>query len=257
MLSTQQLTVDIGGKRVCSALELALQPGQRWGLLGINGVGKTTLLHTLAGLRPATSGEILWDGAPITSLPPRRRAQALGVLFQAEDDAFPGTVLETVLMGRHPWLGRWQWEGEDDRTRAHTALDQVGLSGFEGRPLDTLSGGERRRVELATLLTQAPQLYLLDEPSNHLDPHHQMALLGLLARRVTEHGKALLMTLHDINLATRFCDHLLLLFGDGEWRGGPVAEVLDSATLSRLYGHPMLAVDGPRGPVYLPAYSEA
>ncbi|VAX00411.1 hypothetical protein MNBD_GAMMA19-2045 [hydrothermal vent metagenome] len=254
LLCTKELGVEISGKTVCRQLDMAINAGQHWGLLGTNGVGKTTLLHTLAGLRAPARGEIRLGDALLGALPRRTIAQKIGVLLQADDDAFPGTVMETVLSGRHPWLGQWQWEGANDRMLALAALDDVGLDGFEQRQVNTLSGGERRRLALATLFTQNPQLFLLDEPTNHLDPHHQINLLGLLDQRVadTANQRASVMILHDINLATRFCDHLILLFGEGEVLCGPAEDILTVETLTRLYGHPVIAVDGPNGPVFLP-----
>jgi len=252
LLETQSLTVEIGGKTVCRELNVQISAGQHWGLLGINGVGKTTLLHTLAGLRAPALGEVKLGAESLDEIPRRLIAQQIGVLFQADDDAFPGTVMETVLTGRHPWLGQWQWENEDDRALASAALHDVGLDNFGHRQVNTLSGGERRRLALATLFTQNPQLFLLDEPTNHLDPHHQIELLSLLSQQVTNHDRASLMILHDINLATRFCDHLMLLFGEGETLCGPAKEVLNIENLTRLYGHPVIAVEGPSGPVFLP-----
>ncbi len=252
LLSAHQLHVEIGNIRVCDNLNLELRAGQRWGLLGVNGVGKTTLLHTLAGLRPPINGQVTLAGRPIADLPRREVARQLGVLFQSEGDDFPGTVLETALMGRHPFLGRWQWEDEKDQALARAALHDVGLDGLEQRQVNTLSGGEARRLALATLLTQAPRLLLLDEPTNHLDPHHQIHLLGLLSQRIAHADKGLLMILHDINLANRFCDHLILLFGNGENLCGPVSEVLNTENLTRLYGHPVIAVEGAGRVVYLP-----
>lgn len=252
LLQTKALTVEIGGKTVCQDLDVNISAGQHWGLLGINGVGKTTLLHTLAGLRAPAQGEVRMGKELLSELPRRTIAQKIGVLFQADDDAFPGTVMETVLTGRHPWLGQWQWEDEDDRALARTALKNVELEGFEQRQVNTLSGGERRRLALATLFTQNPRLFLLDEPTNHLDPHHQIELLSLLSQQVTNSDGASLMILHDINLATRFCDHLMLLFGEGETLCGPSNEVLNTDILSRLYGHPVISVEGPNGPVFLP-----
>jgi len=252
LLSARQLRVEIGDIRVCDNLNLDLRAGQNWGLLGVNGVGKTTLLHTLAGLRLPASGQVMLIDRPIVNLSRRDVARQLGVLFQGEADDFPGTVLETALMGRHPFLGRWQWEGEKDRALARAALRDVGLDGLEQRQVSTLSGGEARRLALAALLTQNPRLLLLDEPTNHLDPHHQIHLLGLLGQRVTHADCGLLMILHDINLASRFCDHLVLLFGDGENLCGPVSEVLNTENLTRLYGHPVIAVEGAGRVVYLP-----
>jgi len=252
LLETQSLTLEIGGKTVCSELNVEISAGQHWGLLGINGVGKTTLLHTLAGLRAPAQGEVLLGGTLIDELPRRNIAQKIGLLLQNDDDAFPGTVMETVLTGRHPWLSQWQWESDDDRALALTALKNMELEGLDQRQVNTLSGGERRRLGLATLLTQNPQLFLLDEPTNHLDPHHQIELLSLLSQQVTNSQRASLMILHDINLATRFCDHLMLLFGEGETLCGPAEDILNIEILTRLYGHPVIAVDGPNGPIFLP-----
>jgi len=252
LLSARGLAVKIGGKQVCADLDLDIHAGQRWTLLGINGVGKTTLLHTLAGLRAPTTGQVLLNGQAIDTLPRRQVAQQLGLLLQEEGDAFPGTVLETALSGRHPHLGRWQWESAADIALAEQALTQVGLSGLEKRQIGTLSGGERRRLSLATLLTQDPRLFLLDEPTNHLDPHQQITLLTLLAAQTQDSTHGLLMILHDVNLASRFCDHALLLFGNGETLHGSMASVLTAQNLQRLYDHPVTELDGPHGAVYLP-----
>ena len=252
LLSTRGLSVEIANKQVCNHLDLDVMPGQGWALLGINGVGKTTLLHTLAGLREPAAGEVLLDGQPIKTQPRRQVAQQLGLLLQDEGDAFPGTVLETALSGRHPHLGRWQWESAADIALAEQALKQVGLARLEKRQIGTLSGGERRRLSLATLLCQEPRLFLLDEPINHLDPHQQIALLELLAAQTQDDTRGLLMILHDVNLASRFCDQALLLFGNGETLHGSTESVLTTENLERLYGHPVITLAGPNGPVYLP-----
>ena len=252
LLAIRSLRVEIGGKRVCDTLNLDIHTSQRWALLGINGIGKTTLLHTLAGLRAPVTGQVLLNGQAIDNLPRRQVAQQLGLLLQEEGDAFPGTVLETALSGRHPHLGRWQWESATDITLAEQALAQVGLAGLETRQTNTLSGGERRRLSLATLLCQEPRLFLLDEPTNHLDPHQQIILLELLSTQTQDKTCGLLMILHDVNLASRFCDHALLLFGDGKAQHGPLAEVLTAKNIACLYGHPVLELDGPHGSVYLP-----
>ncbi len=252
LLETSRLTLEIGGRQVCRELDLTVRHGERWGILGINGVGKTTLLHTLGGLRPPLSGEIRLDGRPLAALPRRQAARLCGLLFQDQSDPFPSTLLETALIGRHPHLGRWQREGPQDQAIALDALEQVGLATMAGRLAHTLSGGERRRLALATLLTQDPQLYLLDEPTNHLDLRQQIAVLDLLGRKAREQRKAVVMILHDINLAARCCDRVLYLFGAGETLHGPAREMLTEANLTRLYGYPVASVAGENGPVYYP-----
>ena len=253
ILETRKLSVVIGGKQVCRDLTLALRPGECWGLLGLNGVGKTSLLHTLGGMRPADSGQILLDGASLATAPRRQVAQRCGMMFQDSDEAFPSSVMEAALIGRHPHLHAWEWEGARDEAIARAALDAVGLSGLEARSTATLSGGERRRLALATLLVQDPQLFLLDEPVNHLDVHHQIAALDLLTRLAREQGRTLLMVLHDVNLAARYCDKLLMLLGDGETLQGSTRELLTEVNLERLYRHPMRGVQTDAGQLFYPA----
>jgi iron complex transport system ATP-binding protein len=252
LLQAAQLEVSIAGHAVCRDLDLQIAPGDRWCLLGRNGAGKTTLLLTLAGLRPAAGGQLTVRGRPLTALAHRQRARHIGLLPQDHQDAFPASVLETALAGRHPWLGAWQWEGARDRKIAADALAAVGLAGFEARDTGTLSGGERRRLGLATLLAQQTPLQLLDEPLNHLDIHQQVRMLELLKQQATDAGRALLMVLHDINLAARYCNRFLLLFGDGTHAQGS-HEVLDANRLQRLYGHPLTRIDTGHGPAWLPA----
>lgn len=252
ILQTRALSVSIGGKQVCRELDVALDAGERWAILGLNGVGKTSLLHTLGGIRAGDGGEILLDGASLAATPRRQVAQRLGLLFQDSDEAFPSSVMEAALIGRHPHLHAWEWEGARDEAIARAALHAVGLAGFEARSTATLSGGERRRLALAALLVQDPQLLLLDEPVNHLDVHHQIAALDLLAALAREQGKTLLMVLHDVNLAIRYCDKALLLFGDGETLQGTTHELLTPANLQRLYRHPMRRVHTDAGDFFYP-----
>ena len=252
-LATTGLQLRIGEKLLVRDLSAEFCGGQNWAILGANGSGKTTLLHTLAGLRPTTGGDIHLDGAPLAACSRRERARRLGLLLQDSPHAFPAMVLDIVLSGRHPWLGRWQPEGEEDFRFAGAALASTGLAGFERRNLSTLSGGERRRVEIAALLTQDAPINLLDEPVNHLDPRFQHQLLGDLCRRAERPGHLNLMVLHDINLAVRFCSHGLLLLPGGETVHGPLDSLLDPIILERLYGCPMRAVGEGRGRLYAPA----
>jgi iron complex transport system ATP-binding protein len=251
MLAVRDLEVGIADIAVCHSLSLELAAGESLAILGRNGAGKSTLLATLAGLRPGDGGHIVVAGMPLPPADARQLALARGYLAQHQYDPFACTVLEAVLAGRHPHLGRWQWESASDRQLAAEALTEVGLAGFAGRPLHTLSGGERQRVALATLLVQQPQLYLLDEPLAYLDLNHQMAVLEMLAARAHQ-GATVIAVMHDPSLALRAFGRALLLFGDGDWLEGPVDRVLDAANLSRLYGHPLLRVEGPRHPFFVP-----
>ncbi len=239
LLAVRGLEVEIGAVHVTAGLDLSLAAGERLVILGRNGAGKTTLLHTLAGLRPPRAGVVELCGRPYAALDGRQAARLRGLLPQSQTDAFQSTVLETALIGRHPHLGRWAWESGADERFAREALAAVGLAELADRELHTLSGGERQRVAVAALLAQQPAVYLLDEPLAHLDLNHQIALLNLLAERARRDGVGIVLVLHDINLALRFADRALLLFGDGSTREGPVDAVLEAEALSRLYGHPL------------------
>lgn len=252
MLETINLDVEIAGRALCRRLTVTIDRHQCWAVLGKNGAGKTTLLHTLAGLRRPAHGSIRLYGNDIDQWPRREVARNIGVLFQDNDDRFPSSVLETALVGRHPFLKPWQWESDDDRSIARAALAAVGLTGLDDRIVSTLSGGERRRLAVATALTQDPNLYLLDEPTNHLDLHHQIAVLDTVTQRVREQGKAAMMILHDANLASRYCDHVLLLYEDGGHEAGPASTTLSAANLAAVYGHPIHRIQGPMADIFVP-----
>ena len=221
-----------------TALNLNFAAGQSWGILGPNGVGKTTLLHTLAGLKAAHSGQTLLQQQPLKQLSRKQIAQQLGLVFQERQDSFPATVLETVLMGRHPWLAPWQQEQALDLQLAQQALAALDCQALAPRLLSSLSGGERQRVAIATLMTQNPAIWLLDEPTNHLDLQHQMQVMRLLTAQAHS-GKTVIMCLHDLNLAARWCSHVLLLYPDGRARWGESQQLLQVDTLTELYQQPL------------------
>jgi iron complex transport system ATP-binding protein len=248
-LATRKLSVSIAGRQVCRDLDLVIEAGSRWAILGVNGVGKTTLLTTLAGLRAPQGGDILLDGAQLAAVAARERARRLGLMAQEDRDDPEATVREVALLGRLPHLAWWLAETGRDEALARYAIDAVGLAGLEERRAATLSGGERRRLALAALLAQEVPLLLLDEPTSHLDMHQQIALLDLL---VGWSERTLVMTLHEVNLAARYCSHVLLLFGDGQCCAGPVADMLSAEVLTRLYRHPVMAVDTLHGKHYFP-----
>jgi iron complex transport system ATP-binding protein len=234
-LACTQLTVEVAGRALVRQLDLAIASGTLTAILGRNGAGKTLTLHTLAGLRAPTHGRVTLDGELLANWPRRALARKLGLLTQTTEDPFPSSVLDSVLVGRHPHIDFWRWESEADRAIARASLAAVALEELAERDVDTLSGGERRRVAIATLLAQNPDVFLLDEPINHLDPHHQLDVLQLL-RQKAQAGRTVVMSLHDAGLAARFSDHALLLFGNGEWLSGPTSEVLTPETMTKLYG---------------------
>lgn len=250
-LDIRELIIDVPGRGDGRALSFSVAPGQVWGVLGPNGSGKTTLLHTLAGLRPPRSGQVMIDNQPLATQPRRQIARTLGLVFQERHDGFPATVRETALIGRHPWLSAWQMEGAEDLRLAEAALARLDVAHLAERLVNTLSGGERQRLAIATVLTQAPQIWLADEPTNHLDLHHQSAVMALLAEQAAA-GRAVMMCLHDLNLAARWCDHLLLLYPDGEACWGPAQEMLVPEALERLYNQRLVTANIDGAPVFVP-----
>lgn len=235
------LEISAGGRCLVTGLTVSFAPGEFVAILGRNGCGKSLTLHTLAGLRAPLAGEVELEGQPLAHMSRRNIARRLGVLTQDLEDGFASTVMESVLIGRHPHLALLEREGPEDRRLAQAALARVGLPGFAGRSAETLSGGEQRRCAMAALLTQDPQVYLLDEPSNHLDPQQQLAVLGLF-KEETHRGRTVIAILHDPTLAARFADSALLLYGDGNWLAGPAAQVLNAPALSQLYETPLTEV---------------
>lgn len=243
LLEARDLAVDVGGRRVVAALDLSLAAGERLAILGRNGAGKSTLLATLAGLRAPAAGEVCLGGRSYAGLGPRAAALQRAWLGQGLSDPFGSTVLETALAGRHPHLGRWDWETARDAEIARGALAAVGLAGLEQRQVHTLSGGERQRLAIATLLSQAAPLYLLDEPLSHLDLNHQMAVLELFAGAARDCGAGVVMVLHDPALAHRYCDRALLIHGDGRTDLGSADDILTGERLSDLYGYRLRCLD--------------
>lgn len=254
LLEARKLTVSIGDRVLCAALDLCLEERQSWAVLGPNGIGKSTLLRHLAGLSPGVNHKLYCAGDPLDRLTPRQRAQRIGLLLQHSDRGFGASVLDTVLTGRHPHLPHFAWEGRNDLAIARQSLADLDLAALADRPLDQLSGGELRRVDIARLLTQQPRIALLDEPLSHLDLGHQANCLKVLTARFIGHRRTLLMVLHDLNVAYRICDHWLLLGRDGAWRAGRREHLADPETLHAVFDHPILRLDGPDGPWFQPRF---
>jgi len=234
-LAAHQLSIAIGGRRLISRLDATFEAGQVWAVLGANGSGKTSLLHTLAGVRAPVTGTVSLDARPLEAWPTRVRAQHIALLLQDYEPDFPATVLEIALSGRHPYRALLGGDDAHDVALAKAALAIVGLADHAARPIATLSGGERRRAEIAAVLVQDTPVCLLDEPVNHLDLSYQIAILGLYAERARRGGLAV-MALHDVNLALRFATHAMLLCADGSHRLGPAAATISLASLRDVYG---------------------
>ena len=239
LLALRGIGIRAGVRRLVEDLDLEIRAGETWCVLGPNGSGKSTLLHVMAGLRAPESGTVELFGRPYAEWHPRAAARTRGLLLQGRSDAFSASVLETVLVGRHPHVGRFGWEGEEDRRIAADAIARMDLAAAVDRDVLTLSGGERQRAALAALLAQDPLLFLLDEPTAHLDLAHQATLFEHLRELTRTAGRSVVFATHDCNLAARFATHALLVCGEGRTRAGKVADVLQAQTLSELFGFPL------------------
>jgi iron complex transport system ATP-binding protein len=250
-LRCEALSIGVAECTLVRDLAFTAPAGSITCVLGRNGAGKTLMLHTLAGARAPQSGSIYIGDRELAAWPQRELGRHLGLLAQTDEDPFPATVLDSVLIGRHPHIDFWSWETARDRDIALASLQAVDLVHFGARDLTTLSGGERRRAALATLLTQNPEVMLLDEPINHLDPHHQMDVVQLLRTKAAE-GRTIIASMHDPGLAARFANYAVLLFGDGRWHFGPVDEALTEASLSELYRAPLRELIWETGRAFVP-----
>ncbi|MDH4580448.1 heme ABC transporter ATP-binding protein [Pseudomonas sp. BN415] len=236
MLCAEQLDVLRGSKHVLAGVDLALQPGEVLGVLGPNGAGKSTLLGALCGEVPAASGAVSLDGRALGDWNGPQRARRLAVLPQSSTLNFAFRVEEVVAMGRMPHdTGR-----EQDAEVVAQALHAADASHLAGRSYLALSGGERQRVHLARVLAQlwpggSGQILLLDEPTSMLDPLHQHTTLQAV-RAFAERGVAVLVILHDLNLAARYCDRLLLLADGRPYVMGTPDQVLQAEPLKAVFG---------------------
>lgn len=253
-LQTQALQLRAGTRLLVDGLDWHAEAGQCWMVIGRNGVGKSTLLRTLAGLRQPDGGQLQLGGRALADWPLEALARARAYLPQARNDAFGYRAIETVLMARHPHHAGRYWEAADDHRAALAALDAMQVRELAERDVRTLSGGERQRVAIAALLAQDAPLLLLDEPANALDLAHQVSTMALLARLCREQHKCIVMVGHDLNLAQGVASHVLLLMGDGSWQAGPVAAVMQAPTLSRCLGHPIETVQHGARTIFIPGH---
>ncbi len=260
MLEAEEIEYAVGRKTLLSGVSLVLNPGELLAVIGPNGAGKSTLLRLLAGETRPSRGAVRLDGRPLDGWNRRALARRRAVLPQSSSLSFPFTVGEVVLLGRAPHTGGV--EGALDRAIARHALEAVGMGALAGRAYPSLSGGERQRVHLARVLAQLmrapaqfePGFLLLDEPVTSLDPRHQHAALAL-AREFVGQGGGALAILHDVNLAARYADRVIVLANGRLVATGTPAEALSPAVLSPVFEMPFRQVADPNGgpPILLAA----
>jgi len=235
MLSLRNLEVRYGARPILNGVTLDLAPGSLIGLIGPNGAGKTTLLRACASLTPRVGGELLLDNRPLESWDRRARARGIGYLAQEKTALWPVAAGRLVALGRLPHLGPWDSPAPSDEAEVEKAMTATDVLHLADRPATELSGGELARVLIARLLAGAPSVLLADEPVSGLDPAHAMQVLALF-RDLAHEGRTVVTVLHDLTLASRFCDRLILMNAGAVAADGAPLDVLSPDRLARFYG---------------------
>ena len=217
-------------------VSLSVAKGSLTGLLGPNGCGKTTLLRLLSGVERPVAGSVSLDGRDLTGFGRRALARRVAVVPQETHPAFDYSVLDMVLMGRHPHLGTFEFEGPSDFRVAQEALEATNTWHLADRPFAALSGGEKQRVVIASALAQAADVLLLDEPTASLDLGAQLDVAALLLRLHRDRAVTMVMATHDLNFAASVCDTLVLMKAGHIIGHGPTAEVMTAEHVRELYG---------------------
>nr|PPQ55468.1 cobalamin/Fe(3+)-siderophore ABC transporter ATP-binding protein [Streptomyces sp. QL37] len=245
-LAATGITVGYGGRTVIDGLDVTIPPGLITTIIGPNGCGKSTLLRTLTRLLKPTAGAVVLDGEDIVKLRTRDVARKLGLLPQAPVAPEGLTVADLVARGRHPhqsWLRQWS---SDDASVVERALAMTGVSELAGRPVDSLSGGQRQRVWISMTLAQGTDLLLLDEPTTYLDLAHAIDVLDLVDD-LHESGRTVVMVLHDLNLATRYSDNLVVMREGAILAQGHPRDVITAELLEEAFGLRAKVIDDPVG----------
>ena len=246
LLAARAVACSYGQRPVLQGFDLVAEPGTLTALLGPNGAGKSTALRALSRLMRPDHGTVTLDGRDVWRLPRRELVRHVSFTPQLEAPAWPMTVEQVVLLGRAPHRGWLRPYSREDREALRAALRQVELEDLGDRDLDTLSGGERRRALLARALAQDAGILLLDEPGAHLDLRHQIELFDLLRRLAREREVAVVLSLHDLNLASLFADRAVLLSGGRTLAQGPTGEVLTAEHIRQAFGIAVETVPHPR-----------
>lgn len=233
LMSAREISFSYNNKQVLRSIQAEVNNGEIVSVIGPNGSGKSTLLRCLIGLQPPHSGEVRLLERDMSALSPRERARVIGYVPQASNEDQPFTVADAVLMGRRPHSG---WRASDrDIEVAARVMSQLGIEELAERYLGELSGGQKQKVLIARALAQEPQLLALDEPISALDIYHQLEVLEQLRTMAKEQGTGVLMVLHDLSLAHRFSDRVLLLAGGQLKAVGTPSEVITTAHVADVY----------------------
>jgi len=226
-------------------IDLSVRPGEMVGLLGPNGSGKTTLIKIASGILRPKKGEVRMDGALISRMERKAVSRRLAVVPQSFNTPFAFTVKEVVSLGRIPFLKPMAEENENDRKIIDSVMELVGVAALKERRFDELSGGERQKVVLAMALAQQPQILLLDEPTVHLDIHHQVQILEMVKQLNISTGLTVLAAMHDLNLSSLYFNRLILLKAGAIQADGTPAQVLTRDIVESVFTTPVIVETHP------------
>lgn len=257
MLKIENVSIGYGKENILQNISLEAHRGEILCLIGKNGSGKTTLLRGITGLLPLRSGSISYDEEDLSMMDPRKRARLVSVVPQAAGLPSGYTVYETVSHGRTPYLNWYGKLSRADKEIIDHAISMTGLESFADKEVSGLSGGEQQRVILARALTQASPVMILDEPTNYLDLHYQVALLELERRICRQNSLTVIVIIHDLNLAARFADRIAILYNGSILETGAPEAVLREDLLTQVYDTPVRVLkDSHEGLIILPAVPE-
>ena len=220
-------------KNILTNINLTIEQGEILGILGPNGTGKTTFIKCINNILEQQKGHILFDRQDLAKLNAREVAKLIAYVPQYTASAFPMTVIDAVMMGRLPYAQRVY--GENDKAIVFEILKKMNLEKFAFRNINNMSGGERQRVFIARAMAQQPKVIILDEPTASLDLHNQLFILHTIADLAKEHQVSVIMTIHDLNLASMFCDKILMLKDTKVFAYGKAQEVLEKETIDIMY----------------------
>lgn len=235
ILSTEELATGYGKETISEKLNCSFEAGTITSIIGPNGCGKSTLLKTLARIQPEIKGHVLLESKALNQYTSKEIARKLAILSQNPESAIDLSVFDLVSFGRHPYQSGWKNLTNQDQKYIQWALDMTGLTELARESVVILSGGQRQRVWIAMALVQDTEVLLLDEPTTYLDPAHQLEILNVLKMINKEHKKTIVMTIHDINLASRFSDRVIAMKQGQVLKEGTPSEVITAETLKQVF----------------------
>lgn len=245
MLKATRLAKKMGRQWVLKDVSLQVKAGEMLGIIGPNGSGKSTLLRLLSGEEPPDEGEIWLDNQPLDAYSLKDRAKKWAVLTQEQVSDLSFTAEEIVFMGRYPYRRHFFGQTDEDERVVGRVMQETQVQPIRHRRYSELSGGERQRVAIARVMSQEPQLLILDEPTTYLDIHYQLAVLDRLKSWQKTYGLTIIVVLHDLNLAAQYCDSLLVLKNGKQVRTGTARQVIEPGLVEEVYGIKPVMINHP------------